>query len=57
MTRMTVNEAARRMGASPQFVRIGLQQGKFPFGYALKMSTRWTYWISRERFDAYMEGK
>ena len=49
--RMTVQEAADLMGASPQFVRIGLQQGKFSWGYAVKPSSKWTYWISRSKFE------
>ena len=48
---MTVAEASRLMGVSPQFVRIGLQKGIFPFGYAVQISTdRFTYFISRQKF-------
>lgn len=58
MDRISVIEVAKAMKASPQFVRIGLQQGRLPFGYAVKTSGRWTYWISRERFEEFMkEGK
>ena len=39
-------EAAIIMGCSPQFVRIGLQQGKLDIGDAIKMSSIWTYNIS-----------
>jgi hypothetical protein len=38
------------MNVSEQFVRIGLQKGVFPWGYAVKMSSRWTYFISPEKF-------
>jgi hypothetical protein len=38
------------MNVSEQFVRIGLQRGIFPWGYAVKMSSRWTYFISPEKF-------
>lgn len=51
---LTVREAARLMGgdcASEEFIRRGLQQGRFPWGYAVKTSARWTYWISREKFE------
>ena len=34
------------MGCSPQFVRIGLQQGILDIGNAIKMSSIWTYNIS-----------
>ncbi len=51
---LTVKEVADLMGgncASEEFIRRGLQQGKFPWGYAVKMSSRWTYWISKEKFQ------
>ena len=49
---MTVTEAAELMGVSPQFVRVGLQKGVLPFGYAVKVSSnRYTYFISRQKFS------
>ena len=49
---MTVIEAAELMGVSPQFVRVGLQKGVLPFGYAVKVSSnRYTYFISRQKFS------
>lgn len=48
---MTVTEAAELMGVSPQFIRMGLQKGVLPFGYAVKVSkNRYTYFISRQKF-------
>ena len=48
---MTIEEASKLMGVSRQFVRVGLQQGILPFGYAVQISTnRWTYFISRQKF-------
>ena len=47
-------EAAVIMGASPQFVRIGMQTGQLPIGCAIKMSSIWTYNISRDRLAAYV---
>lgn len=41
------------MNVSEQFIRIGLQKGVFPWGYAVKMSTRWTYFISPQKFMEY----
>ena len=55
--RVSVNEAARRMGVTPQFLRLGLRAGKFPFGTAVKMSSEWTYYISRTRFELWMAGR
>ena len=48
---MTVAEASRLMGVSRQFIRVGLQKGILPFGYAVQVSAeRFTYFISREKF-------
>lgn len=51
--RIRVDDAARLMGVSGQFIREGLKRGVLPFGSALKMSGRWTYYISREKFEEY----
>lgn len=48
--RMTVQQAADLMGVSPQFVRVGLQRGRLPFGYAVKNKTKWWYFISPQKF-------
>lgn len=52
---MKVAEVAKAMGKSQQFVRIGLQQGVFPFGYAVKMSSRWTYYINAKKFEDFIK--
>lgn len=49
--RLSVTKVAKLLGASEQFVRIGLQQGVFPWGYAVKMSTQWTYVITKQKFE------
>jgi hypothetical protein len=51
---MSVEEAAAIMGKSMQFVRIGLQKERLPFGSAVKMSKKWTYYISRSKFYEYV---
>ncbi len=51
---LTVIECAKLLGKSPQFVRIGLQRGILPFGYAIKMSTVWTYHISEAKVYEYL---
>jgi len=51
---LSVHEAAEIMGKSDQFVRIGLQREILPFGSAVKLSTRWTYYISPTRFYEYV---
>ncbi len=50
-TSMTVQEAAKLMGKSQDFIRIGLQREILPFGYAVKTGKqRYSYFISREKF-------
>lgn len=51
---MTVKEAAKLLGKSEQFIRIGLQRGILPFGYAVKMSSKWTYHISDHKICEYV---
>ena len=49
--KMSIKEAAELMGVSQQYVRVGLQRGIFPWGYALQVaSKRYTYFISRAKF-------
>ena len=54
---MTVKEVAKRMGVSEQTVRIGLQKNVFPFGVAIKTSTKYTYIINRQKFEEEWEIK
>lgn len=51
---LSVKEAAKMMGKSQQFVRIGLQRGLLPFGTAIKMSSIWTYYICPGKFCSYI---
>lgn len=54
MKGMSVKEAAEKMGKCEQFVRVGLQRQLLPFGTAIKLSSRWTYYISPKQFYAYI---
>lgn len=54
--KLTVEEAARIMGVTPMFVRLGLRRHEFPFGVAIQ-GKRWAYYINAERFRAYMEAR
>ena len=48
---LTVQETARLMGKSQDFVRIGLQRNLLPFGYAVKTGKeRYSYFISKTKF-------
>lgn len=49
-----IKEAAKYMGKSQQFIRIGLQRNHLPFGVAEKLSTKYTYYISPMQFFAYI---
>lgn len=54
--RMLPEEAAVFLGMDKGTVRKGLQQGVFPWGYAIKTSeNRWAYFINAVRF-AEIEG-
>lgn len=57
MDRVTVKQAASMLGVSEQFIRIGLQRGFLPIGSCVKLSSKWTYHISRGRIEAYLSGK
>jgi predicted transcriptional regulator len=51
---LTVEQAARELGKSKQFVRVSLQTGSAPFGYAVKVSgDKWSYHISPKKFYEY----
>ncbi|WP_188453758.1 hypothetical protein [Virgibacillus oceani] len=52
-----VSEAAKLIGKSEQFVRIGLQQKILPFGVAIQMSSKWTYHISPKLLNEYIGGE
>jgi hypothetical protein len=51
---LSVIRAAEIMGKSQQFIRIGLQRGLLPFGTAVKLSSKWTYYISPKQFSEYV---
>ncbi len=52
--RISVKEAAARMGVCEQFIRIGLQRSILPFGYAVKLSSKWTYYISEDKLTEHI---
>ena len=55
MSKITVNEVADALGVSPQSVRIGLQRGVFPFGAAVKTSSKYTYIIYEKKLNEYID--
>ena len=57
MEKITIKEAAKLMNKSPQFIRVGLQTGKLPFGSAVKVKNRWNYVIYPNIFYQYVGRK
>lgn len=51
---ISVAQAARMLGKSEQFVRVSLQQGTAPFGFAVKNKTQYSYHISPYKLKEYM---
>ena len=48
---LTPEQVASIWGVSPSTIRSGIQQGVFPWAYAIRTSdTRWTYLINAEKF-------
>lgn len=53
--KITTADAARCMGKSDQFVRIGLQRGLLPFGNAVPgTGNNWNYYINPAKFREYV---
>lgn len=50
---LPVETAAELMGVSMDFVYNGLRDGVLPFGWAVKNSSIWTYYISSAKFTEY----
>jgi hypothetical protein len=53
---MNVIDAARKLNKSPEYIRVGLQLGRLPFGTAVKVSSKWSYHISDKLFNEYIGG-
>lgn len=51
---ISVAECARRLGKSEQFIRVALQTGAVPFGFAVKNKTMYSYHISPKKLDEYI---
>lgn len=50
-----VEQTAKMLGKSKQFVRVALQRGIAPFGFAVKISgDKWSYHISPRKLNEYM---
>ena len=51
---ISVAECAKRIGKSEQFVRVALQTGAAPFGFAVKNKSVYSYHISPKLLDEYV---
>ena len=51
---ISVAECAKRIGKSEQFVRVALQTGVAPFGFAVKNKSVYSYHISPKLLDEYV---
>ena len=56
--KISIEEAARRLGKSQQFIRIALQNGAAPFGFATRgAGSTYDYHISPKLLDEYIGEK
>ena len=53
--KMTPEKAAELLGITPQMIRLGLQQGVFPFGVAIRHKRKYSYDIRPDALRRYME--
>ena len=51
---VSVAEAAKILGKGEEFVRVALQRGVVPFGFAVRNKTRWSYHISPKKLNEYI---
>jgi len=52
--RVPVYLAAAKLEMSPQSLRLALQQGRVPFGFAAQSEKGWTYHISSAKLQEYL---
>ncbi len=53
---ITVLQAAEIMAVTPQFLRLAIIDGRFPFGVGVKMEQN-VFYINTVRFIKYMRGE
>ena len=56
---LSVEETAKILNVFPQYIRIGLQYGRFPFGVAVKRekSKHWNYLIIKSKLEKFVGSK
>lgn len=55
LKRLTPAQTAKILGVGVQSVRVALQQGTAPFGFAVRNKTRWSYHISPKKLKEYVD--
>ena len=50
-----VAEAAKTLKVDAETIRVGLRNGSFPVGCAVKMGKRYNYIIPQKAFEKFME--
>lgn len=53
---ITIPQAAEIMSVTPQFLRLAIMEGRFPFGVGVKMEQN-VFYINTVRFIKYMRGE
>lgn len=48
-------KTAKLLGKSEEFVRVSLQMGTAPFGFAAKNKSKWSYHISPKKLKEYID--
>jgi len=55
---ISIEDAAKMLGKSKEFVRVALQRGIAPFGMAVKVSgDKYSYHISPRKLELYIKGE
>ena len=55
LKKVSVSRCAQLLGKSEQFVRVALQKGVAPFGFAVKSKKTYSYHISPKKLSEYIE--
>ena len=54
MKTLSVKQTAKILEKPEQFIRLGLQQNKFPFGAAVKNEKEFSYVIYKKKLEDYI---
>lgn len=55
--KITIKQASKLTGMPEQFIRLGLQQNKIPFGIAVMNKKEFSYYISKTQLEEYLKRK